>query len=177
MQLMLYISGLIMPLIFIAILLYGILNQVPIYDTFVEGAKDGLRTVITVFPTLIGLMVAVGILRNSGAMDIASRFISPLTNKFGFPSEAMPLTLMRLVSSSASRGLLLDIFKTHGPDSYLGRFVSIMMSCTETVFYTMSVYFMSVKITKTRYTLAGALLANLAGVIASLFITNYLFQA
>ena len=176
MQIMLYISGLIMPAIFVMIILYGILNHVPIYDTFIEGAKDGLKTVIGVFPTLIGLMVAVGILRSSGAMDILSRLIAPLTDKFGFPSEAMPLTLMRIISSSAARGLLLDIFKTHGPDSYLGRFVSIMMSCTETVFYTMSVYFMSVKITKTRYTLAGALVANAAGIIASLFITNILFN-
>jgi len=175
MQIMLYVSSLIMPLIFVAIILYGIINNVPIYDTFIEGAKDGLRTVISVFPALIGLMVAVGILRSSGAMDILSSLIAPVTKLFGFPSEAMPLTLMRLVSSSASRGLLLDIFKTHGPDSYLGRFVSIMMSCTETVFYTMSVYFMSVKITKTRYTLAGALIANVAGIIASLVITNWLY--
>ena len=175
MHIIFHISNLIMPAIFIAIILYGILNRVPIYDTFVEGAKDGLRTVVGIFPTLIGLMVAVGILRSSGAMDILSQVISPFTQKFGFPSEAMPPTIMRLVSSSASRGLLLDIFKTHGPDSYLGRFVSIMMSCTETVFYTMSVYFMSVKITKTRYTLAGALTANVAGIVASLIIANWLY--
>ena len=175
MQIIIYISNLIMPAVFVAIILYGILNHVPIYDTFVEGAKEGLRTIINVFPTLIGLMVAVGILRSSGAMDILSQIIAPLTKKFGFPAEAMPLTLMRLISSSAARGLLLDIFKTHGPDSYLGRFVSIMMSCTETVFYTMSVYFMSVKITKTRYTLAGALIANAAGIAASLIITNWLY--
>jgi len=175
MRMILYISSLIMPATFVAIILYGVLNKVPIYDTFIEGAKEGLKTVIGVFPTLVGLMVAVGILRSSGALDILGNLIAPLTDKLGFPSEAMPLTLMRLVSSSASRGLLLDIFKTYGPDSYLGRFVSVMMSCTETVFYTMSVYFMSVKITKTRYTLAGALIANLAGVIASLLIANWLY--
>jgi len=175
MQIILYISNLIMPAIFVMIVLYGILNRVPIYDTFIEGAKDGLKTVINVFPTLIGLMVAVGILRSSGAMELLSKLISPLAQRFGFPPEAMPLTLMRLVSSSAARGLLLDIFKVYGPDSYLGRFVSVMMSCTETVFYTMSVYYMSVKITKTRYTLAGALIANAAGIIASLIITNWLY--
>ncbi|MDR2899481.1 MAG: spore maturation protein [Clostridiales bacterium] len=175
MRLLLYISNLIMPLTFVSIILYGIMNRVPIYDTFIEGAKEGLKTVISIFPTLIGLMVAVGILRSSGALTLLGKLIAPVTEQFGFPTEAVPLTLMRLVSSSASRGLLLDIFKNYGPDSYIGRFVSIMMSFTETVFYTMSVYFMSVKITKTRYTLTGALLANISGVIASLIITGWLY--
>jgi spore maturation protein B len=98
-----------------------------------------------------------------------------LTDRVGFPKEALPITFMRLISSAASTGLLLDIFKNFGPDSFVGRFVSVMMSCTETVFYTMSVYFMSVKITKTRYTLAGALIANLTGVAASIFITKAAF--
>jgi spore maturation protein B len=134
-----------------------------------------MHTVVNILPTIVGLMVAVGILRASGALDLFSSFISPLTSRLGYPNEAVPLTLMRLVSSSASTGLLIDIFREHGPDSYIGRFVSIMMSCTETVFYTMSVYFMSVKITKARYTLAGALIANFVGVAASLMITNILF--
>lgn len=175
MKIILYMSDLIMPVIFVGIILYGILNKVDIYDTFIEGAAEGAKTVIHIFPTLVGLMVAVGILRDSSALDLICNTIAPLTERIGFPTEAMPLTLMRLVSSSASRGLLLDIFKNFGPDSYLGRFVSVMMSCTETVFYTMSVYFMSVKITKTRYTLAGALIANFAAVIFSLWITNAIF--
>ncbi len=101
--------------------------------------------------------------------------MAPLTEKIGFPTEAMPLTLMRLVSSAASRGLLLDIFKTYGPDSFTGRFVSIMMSSTETILYTMSIYFMSIKITKTRYTLAGALIANFSAVFMALIITRLLY--
>ena len=120
-------------------------------------------------------MVAVGMLRASGAFDMLSSLISPLTNLFGYPTETVPLTLMRLVSSSASTGLLLDLFESHGPDSFLGRFVSIMMSSTETVFYTMSIYFMSIKITKTRFTLAGALFANFCGVVLSLWIAGYLY--
>jgi len=165
-----------MPLMFVGIISYGIVKKVPLYDTFIEGAKEGLTTVIGVFPTLIGLMVAVGILRESGSLDLLSRLISPVTDRLGFPNEAVPLTLMRLVSSAASRGLLLDLFKNYGPDSFLGRFVSIMMSSTETIFYTMSVYFMSVKITKTRFTLAGALIANISGVIISLLLTQILFS-
>ena len=114
-------------------------------------------------------------LRASGAFDLLGNLISPIMDYFGYPTETVPLTLMRLVSSSASTGLLLDLFERHGPDSFLGRFVSVMMSSTETVFYTMSIYFMSIKITKTRFTLAGALLANFMGVALSLWLTNYLY--
>ena len=122
-------------------------------------------------------MVAVGMLRASGAFDILGSLITPMTDLIGYPTETVPLTLMRLVSSSASTGLLLDLYERHGPDSFLGNFVSIMMSSTETVFYTMSIYFMSIKITKTRFTLAGALLANFCGVVLSLLITNYLYPS
>ncbi|MDR2751318.1 MAG: spore maturation protein [Clostridiales bacterium] len=176
MSVILYASNLIIPLTFALIILYAYGKKVDLYDTFIEGAKDGMMTVVGIMPTLVGLMVAVGILRASGALDLLSSFISPLTTRLGYPKEAVPLTFMRLVSSSASTGLLLDLFKEHGPDSYLGRFVSIMMSCTETVFYTMSVYFMSVKITKTRYTLSGALFSNFVGIVASLILANILYK-
>jgi len=172
---MIFLSNLIVPLTFAGILLFAFSKRQPVYDHFVVGAKDGFTTVIQIAPTIIGLMVAVGMLRASGALDLLSQVIAPITEPMGYPSEAVPLTLMRLVSSSASTGLLLDLFERYGPDSYLGRLVSIMMSCTETVFYTMSIYFMYVKVTKTRHTLTGALLANLVGVIASLWLTNYLY--
>ncbi len=175
MQLIMVFSNMIIPLTFALILIYGYSKNVDLYETFIEGAKDGLTTVLNIMPTLLGLMVSVGMLRASGALDMVSRSLAPFVERIGFPSEALPLTFMRLVSSSASAGLLLDIFKNYGADSFLGRFVSVMMSSTETVFYTLSLYFMSVKITKTRYTLAGALLANFAGVVASLFITEFIF--
>lgn len=175
MKWMLFFSDLIIPITFAGILLYALSRKVPVYDSFIDGAKEGFVTVLNILPTIIGLMVAVGMLRASGALDLLSRLIAPVTERLGYPTEAVPLTLMRLVSSSASTGLLLDLFEKHGPDSFLGRFVSVMMSCTETVIYTMSVYFMSVKITKTRHTLTGALVANFAGIVASLFITRYFF--
>ena len=177
MRFVLLLSNLIIPLTFAIIIIYGYAKNVAMYDSFVEGASDGMKTVVGILPTIIGLMVAVGILRASGAFDLFSRMISPITSRLGYPNEAVPLTLMRLVSSSASTGLLVDLFKKYGPDSYIGRFVSIMMSCTETVFYTMSVYFMSVKITKTRYTLAGAIIANFTGAAVSLILTNILFPS
>ncbi len=175
MKFFLYISDLIIPLTFLLIITYGLLKKVPLFDTFIEGTRDGFSTVLNIMPTIIGLMVAVGVLRASGTLDLLSHLITPLTNLVGFPKDAVPLTLMRLVSSSASTGILLDLFKRYGPDSFMGRFVSVMMSCTETVFYTMSVYFMSVKITKTRYTLPIALLINFIGVIVSISITNMFF--
>ena len=172
---MLFISDLVIPVIFLIVITYGLLKKVAIFDTFVEGVKDGLETVMVVFPTLVGLMVAVGILRASGALDIIAGLFAPLTSWVGYPTEVIPLTLMRMVSASAARTLMLDLFEIYGPDSFVGRLSSIVMSTTETIFYTMSVYFLSVKITKTRYTLAGALIANFVGIAASLWITVQVF--
>lgn len=175
MTLLVTFSNMIIPMLFVTIIIYGYLSNVDLYESFKEGAKDGMNTVVEILPTLLGLMISVGILRASGALDILSQILSKPMEIIGYPVEAVPLTFMRLVSSSAATSLLLDIFKTHGPDSYIGRFVSIMMSSTETVFYTMSIYFMSIKITKTRYTLFGALMANIGGVIASLYIANIMY--
>ncbi|GHU51561.1 spore maturation protein [Clostridia bacterium] len=175
MKIMLFVSDMIIPLTFIIIIGYGYLKKVNVYEVFIKGAEEGFKTVLGILPTLIGLMVAVGFLRVSGTLDLISNFLSPLCEVLGYPKEAVPLTFMRLVSSSAATGLLLDIFKNYGADSFLGRFVSIMMSSTETILYTMSVYFMCVKVTKTRYTLAGAFIANLAGILAALWITKLLF--
>ncbi len=176
MELLTFLSSLIMPLMFLSIILYGYLSKVDLYETFKEGAKEGMTTVLEIFPTLLGLMVSVSILRVSGFLEIMSKIISKPMELIGFPVDAVPLTLMRLVSSSASTSLLLDIFKRYGTDSYLGTFVSIMMSSTETVVYTMSIYFMSVNISKTRYTLAGALISNIAGIVSALYITNLMFS-
>ena len=175
MRILLYISDFIIPAMFLSIILYGFMKRVNVFDHFIDGAKDGFTTVLTIMPTILGLMIAVGIMRASGALDLLVWLISPFARRLAFPEESLPLVLMRLVSSSAATGLLIDIFENHGPDSFIGRFVSIMMSSTETVFYTMSVYFVAVKVTKTRYTLTGALLANFIGVAASLAITAHLY--
>lgn len=116
-----------------------------VYDDFVNGAKDGFTTVIKVMPTLIGLMVAVGVLRESGFMTDLGNVLGKFTDPIGFPGQLMPVTIVKIFSSSAATGMVLDIFKEYGPDSYIGNVVSLMMSSTETVFYTMSVYFMAGK--------------------------------
>ena len=137
-----------------------------------KGAKSGFFTVIKIMPTLVGLMVAVGILRASGFLDFLSKMLGNVTDGIGFPGELVPLTVVKMFSSSAATGLLLDLFKEHGTDSYVGLIGSISMSCTETIFYTMSVYFMTAKVTKTRYTLTGALLSTLAGMAASVVLAG-----
>ncbi len=142
------------------------------YEDFIKGAKDGFRTVIQIMPTLVGLMVAVGVLRASGFLNAVGKIFGGLTDKIGFPSELVPLVFVKMFSSSAATGLVLDIFKTYGPDSYIGMITSIMMSCTETIFYTMSVYFLAAKVTKTRHTLPGALLATIAGIAASVILAG-----
>lgn len=172
MKLILFLSDAIIPVLIFLIVGYGLLNKQNIYDDFVEGAKDGFHTVIQIMPTLIGLMIGVGVLRVSGFLDALSGWIAPITNLIGFPSELVPVAVVKMFSSSAATGLVLDIFKEHGPDSMLGTIASIMMSCTETIFYTMSVYFMAVKVTKSRYTLAGALAATLGGITASVILAG-----
>lgn len=161
------ISNIIIPVIIFYIVAYGIIARNNVYEDFIKGAGDGFRTVIQIMPTLIGLMVAVGVLRASGFLDFIGGLFAGITEKMGFSSELIPLIMIKMFSSSAATGLVLDIFKNHGPDSLTGLTTSIMMSCTETIFYTMSVYFLAAKVTKTRYTLTGALLATLAGTVAS----------
>ena len=167
-----FISDGIVPLLIFVVVGCGLAAKIPVYDVFVNGAKEGLRTVIRILPTLVGLMVGVGVLRASGFLDLVSQLLCGLTDRLHFPSELVPLTVVRLFSSSAATGLALDIFKTYGTDSRIGFLASLMMSCTETVFYTMSVYFMTAKVKKTRYTLAGALFATLAGIVASVLLTD-----
>ena len=166
----------------------GILAKRPVFDDFLDGAKEGMRTVADVLPTLIGLMTAVGVLRASGILEVLSELLKFPAALCHIPvpvisillvwlisrSAAVGPILVRIISSSAAVGLILDIFKEYGPDSLVGNMVSIMMGCTETVFYTMSVYFMSAHIRKTRWTLPGALVATAAGIAASIFLADLL---
>lgn len=167
------ISSLIIPLVIFVIVVYGLIKRKPVYDDFVRGATGGLQTVLKVMPTLVGLMVAVGVLRESGFMEDLGNLIGRFTNKIGFPGELMPVTIVKIFSSSAATGMVVDIFKEYGPDSYIGKVVSLMVSSTETIFYTMSVYYLTAKVTKTRWTLAGALVATIAGTIASVLLARW----
>ncbi len=174
MKAMLFLSDVMIPLLIFTIVGYGLLNKQNIYEEFIEGAKDGFHTVIGIMPTLIGLMVAVGILRASGFLEFFAGLCGRVTAQIGFPSELLPITIVKMFSSSAATGLLIDIYKEYGTDSTLGKMASIMMSSTETIFYTMSVYFMAAGVKKSRYTLAGALTATLAGTVASVVLAKYM---
>lgn len=174
MQLFLFVSDMIIPMVIFGIVCYGVLMKVEVYDTFIKGAKSGFFTVIKIMPTLIALMVAVGILRASGFLDMLSSLIGQFSDYIGFPGELVPLTVVKMFSSSASTGLLLDLYKEYGTDSYIGRIASISMACTETIFYTMSVYFLTAKVSKTRYTLPGAMLATCAGLAASVVLAGWM---
>ena len=169
-QLLVYISNYIVPFLILSIIVYGLSAKVNVYETFIKGAKSGFFTVVRIMPTLIGLMAAVGILRASGFLDFIAGLLENFTGRIGFPGELAPLTIVKMFSSSAATGLLLDIFKQFGTDSRLGMIASISLSCTETIFYTMSVYFMTAGIKKSRYTLAGALIATFAGLAASVLL-------
>ncbi|MCI8299851.1 MAG: spore maturation protein [Lachnospiraceae bacterium] len=174
MNILLFLSDAVIPILIFSIIGYGLINHHPVYDDFIKGAKDGFHTVIGIMPTLIGLMVGVGILRASGFLDLLASVLGVITEPLHFPAELVPVSIVRMFSSSAATGLVLDIFKEFGPDSYYGIITSVMMSCTETIFYTMSIYFMTAKVQKTRYTLPGALITTLAGTIASVILAQFM---
>lgn len=172
MRILYYISDCMIPFVILYLVGFGLLKKVDIFDTFIEGAKDGFVTVYKILPTLVGLMIGVGVLRESGAMESLAHFLSPVVEFLHFPGELLPLFIVKMFSSSAATGLLLDVYKTYGTDSYLGTLASVLMSCSETIFYTMSVYFMTAKVTKTRYTLTGAMAATFAGAAAAILLVS-----
>ena len=173
-RVLLYLSEILVPFLIFYVVARGLEAGRPVYEDFIKGAEDGFHTVIKIMPTLIGLMMAVGILRASGFLEFFGGLIGKITEPMGLPAPIVPLIFIKLFSSSAATGLVLDIFKNYGTDSYIGMMTSILMSCTETCFYTMSVYFMAAKVTKTRYTLAGALTATAAGIAASVVLAGML---
>ncbi len=166
------LSGLVIPALIFYIVLNGVLNKIDVYDAFVKGAMEGLKTVVTVLPTLVGLMIGVGVLRASGFLTMLAGLFGGLAERAGIGPEFMPLVFIKMFSSSAATGLVLDIFEEYGPDSRTGLLTSIMMSCTETCFYTMSVYYMAAKVKRTRWTLPGALLATGVGIVASIVMVS-----
>lgn len=165
-----WISEMMIPFLIFYIVGYGMISKIQVYDVFCEGAKKGLATAVKIMPTMIGLLAGVGILRASGFLDFFARIIGNITKTAG--SQLAPIAIVRMFSNSAATGLLLDLFQSSGVDSFAGRVAAIMMSSTETIFYTMSIYFVTAKVTKTRYTLLGAIIASMAGMISSVFLAG-----
>lgn len=187
MKLVVYASNFILPMIIFYVIATGISQKVKVYEIFLEGVEEGFHIVGRILPTLVALLVSVGVLRASGIFEVLYNMAQNLFQNciredgsilFGgiaLPIIVIPVFVIRLFSSSAASGLLLDIFKECGADSLAGVMAAISLSCTEAVLYCLSIYFASVGITKVRWTLKGALLATLAGIVASVFLANWVY--
>lgn len=169
-----YLSAAAIPIVILIILFYGVKEKKKVFDIFLEGATEGVKIVVSLFPTLIGIFLAVGALRTSGILDFIIGIISPLTDFFKIPSQILPLAMLRPISGSASMGVAVDIMKQYGVDTTLGMITSVIMGSTETTFYTIAIYTACIKVKKIRFVLAAALLADLAGMISSVIICQIL---
>jgi len=169
------ISRFAIPSFIVIILGFGFYKRIPVYEVFVEGAREGFATSVRIMPYLVAMLVAISVFRASGAMQLLINILSPLTLRIGVPTELLPLALMRPMSGSASLGMLAELLKIYGPDSFIGRTASTMMGSTETTFYTISVYLGSVGYRDARYILAAGLLADLISFIASFIVCMIFF--
>jgi spore maturation protein B len=169
------ISIIAIPLVLIAFLGWGVVKKVKVYEVFVEGAKDGFNVAIRIIPYLVAMLVAIGIFRASGAMDVLTSVLAPVTELIGMPAEALPMALMRPLSGSGSLGIMTELMKVHGPDSFIGVLASTMYGSTETTFYVLAVYFGAVNVRNSRHALPAGLVADLFGMLAAVLITRILF--
>jgi spore maturation protein SpmB len=167
----------IIPSLIVLLLGYGALNRVRVYEVFVEGARDGFQVALRIIPYLVAILVAVGMLRDSGALQLLIDPLSRLTSLFGLPGEALPMAILRPLSGSGAYGVLASIIQDPaiGPDSYTGYLVSTFQGSTETTFYVLAVYFGAVQIRRIRHALAAALTADVAGILAAVAIVAYLY--
>lgn len=168
------ISVLVIPVVILFVVADGLLHKVNVYEAFIEGALEGIKITAGIVPTLIGLFLAVRILSASGLLDIIISLLMPFAKAISAPAAVLPVIITKLFSSGSATSLMINIFETYGPDSLEGLASAIVLSSTESVFYTMSVFLMAAKVTKSRYTLPGALISVTAGVIASIILANLL---
>ena len=171
-----FMSKLAIPLLIVIFIGYGAIKKVKVYESFVEGAKDGFNIAVKIIPFLVAMLIAIGIFRAGGAMDWLIFILKPLTNLIGMPAEALPMALMRPLSGSGSLGIMSENLAVYGPDSFLGILVSTIYGSTETTFYVLALYFGSVNIKNTRHALPVGLIADIAGILGALFIVKLLFS-
>ena len=170
-----YISIIAVPVVVLIIMLYGILEKKDVFDIFLDGAKEGLQMTINIFPTLVGLFLAIGALSSSGILEFIIKLIQPFLIFSKIPPEIMPLAILRPISGSGSIAIATDLMKKYGVDSFIGLIVATIMGSTETTLYTIAVYTSSVNIKKTRFVLFAALMADLTGIMVSIFIWKFIF--
>ncbi|HSQ76129.1 MAG TPA: spore maturation protein [Bacteroidota bacterium] len=169
------ISVVAIPLMFLIFLGWGLVKKVKVYEVFVEGAKDGFNVAIRIIPYLVAMLVAIGIFRASGALELMIAVLGPATNLIGMPPETLAMALMRPLSGSGSLGIMTELMKVHGPDSLIGIMASTMYGSSETTFYVLAVYFGAVGVKNTRHAVPTGLLADLAGMLAAVWICNLVF--
>lgn len=163
------------PALVLFVIVYGAIKKVKIYEVFVEGAKEGFNVGVRIIPYLVAMIVAIGVFRAGGAMDILAWILSPVTTFIGMPVEAVPMALMRPLSGSGALGVMSETINAHGADSFIGRLVATMMGSGETTFYVLAVYFGSVAVSKTRHAVPAGLFADLVSVLASVWIVNLIW--
>jgi spore maturation protein B len=163
------------PFVLLLFLGWGVVRRVKVYEVFVEGAKEGFPVALKIIPYLVAMLVAIGIFRASGAMDLLTILLGAVTNLIGMPPEVLPMALLRPLSGSGSLGLMTELMKTHGPDSLIGIMASTMYGSSETTFYVLAVYFGSVNISNTRHAVPTGLIADAAGMLTAVWIVNLLF--
>ena len=165
----------ILPFVFITILGYALFKRVRIFDTFLIGARRGASSCFNILPALVGLVVAVSMMRASGLLDFIAKVFSPFLDFLGFNTDVLPLALLKSVSGSGALALIKDIFQNSGVDSSSGRLASVMLGSSETTFYALAVYFGATKVKKTRYTVFAAIVADITGIIAATVACNLFF--
>jgi spore maturation protein B len=163
------------PLVLLLFLGWGIIRKVKVYEVFVEGGKEGFSVAIRIIPYLVAMLVAIGIFRASGALDLLTAVFAPVTSLIGMPPETLPMALMRPLSGSGSLGVMTELMKVHGPDSFIGILASTMYGSSETTFYVLAVYFGSVGIKNTRHAVPVGIIADVAGMLAAVGIVHLLF--
>lgn len=169
------ISSLIIPIMVLSVVIYGIYKKVNIYDVFIEGAKESFEMIFTIFPYLLGMMLAINLFLHSNILSNLSNLISPLLDLIGVPFDIVPMAIMRPISGNSSLAILNNIFLNYGPDSFIGRLASTIQGSTDTTFYVLTLYFGSVGIKKIRYSLLAGLFADLIGIITSIMIVKIFF--
>lgn len=167
-----YLAVSIIPIMIFIIILVGIKEKKDVYALFIEGAIEGLKVVYRIFPYVLGITVAIGLLKNTNALNIILSPIIPILNKLGVPSDIIPLMAFRPLSGAASTSLVIEIFKNSGPDSLSGKIASVIMGGTETTIYTISILFAAAKTKSLRGTLIAGLLADAAGIITAVILVN-----
>ncbi|HVR41498.1 MAG TPA: nucleoside recognition domain-containing protein [Thermoanaerobaculia bacterium] len=163
------------PVLLVGIPLVGLFRKVKVYDVFIEGAKEGFDVAIRIIPFLVGILVAIGMFRGSGAMDLLTRGLQPLATATGFPAELIPLGILRSLSGSGSLAFTTDLVKTHGPDSMIARMAATMYGSSETTFYVLAVYFGAVGVKKSRHAVPAALIGDIVAAIAAVAVCLWLF--